>query len=390
MIWNAGGRTGIVKAGKEANMKAVILAGGQGTRLRPVTYLNPKPMLPLMNRPFMYSFVSWLKSHGLTDIVFSTCYLPKIFNDFFGDGSSFGLDLTYVTEDSPLGTCGAVKNVERYLDGGPFMVFNGDIITSLDLTDMKKFHMQKGADITISLTPVEDPTAYGLVPIDDDARVKEFLEKPGPDQIVTNLINAGTYMIEPHLLDLAPAGEKYSFERGLFPTALEKGYKIYGYVSNSYWLDVGTPEKYLAAHHDIALGKIKYEYPYPELRDEIYLGEKVKYQGESFESGPTVVGDGTIIEPGAKVMPLSVIGNNCHIGPGSVISGAVIFDNCRTGKDCHIKDSIISHNVDIGDSVSISGISMIGDNTKIGNGNILTGGIKININSNIEEEEIKF
>lgn len=371
-------------------MKAVILVGGQGTRLRPVTYLNPKPMLPLMNRPFMYSFVSWLKSHGLTDILFSTCYLPKIFKDYFGDGSNFGLDLKYIVEDCPLGTCGAVKNVENYLDGQSFTVFNGDILTSLDLTDMKRFHKEKGADITISLTPVEDPTAYGLVPIDEDGRVKEFLEKPSSDQIITNLINAGTYIIEPHLLELAPSGEKYSFERGLFPTALKRDYKIYGYVSDSYWLDVGTPEKYLAAHHDIALGKIEYEYPYPELRDEIYLGKKVGYQAENFESGPVVVGDNTMIEPGAKVMPLSVIGNNCQIKKGSIVSGAVLFDNCIIGKDSHIKNSIISHNVEIGDDVNIRGISVIGDNTKIGNGNVLDSGIKININSNIEEDQIKF
>jgi len=371
-------------------MKAVILVGGRGTRLRPVTQLNPKPMLPLMNRPFMYSFLSWLKSHGLIDIVFSTCYLPKIFKDYFGDGKSFGLNLKYITEDSPLGTCGAVKNVESYLDGKSFMVFNGDILTSLDLTDMKKFHKEKGADITIALTPVEDPTAYGLVPIGGDGRVKEFLEKPSSDQIVTNLINAGTYIIEPHLLELAPVGEKYSFERGLFPTALKKNYKIYGYVSNSYWLDVGTPEKYLAAHHDIALGKIKYDYPHPEFRDEIYFGKNVKYQPESFKSGPVLVGDNTIIEPGAKIMPLSVIGNNCSIDSGSVVSGAVIFDKCRIGKDSHIKDSIISHNVEIGNDVNISGISVIGDNTKIAKGNILASGIKVNINSSIEEDEIKF
>lgn len=371
-------------------MKAVILAGGQGTRLRPVTCLNPKPMLPLMNRPFMYSFVSWLKTHGLTDIIFSTCYLPEIFNDYFDDGKKFGLELTYITERSPLGTCGAVKNVKGHLGRESFMVFNGDILTSLDLTEMKKFHREKGADITISLTPVEDPTAYGLVPIDDNSRVKEFLEKPGMDQVVTNLINAGTYVIEPHMLELAPEGEKYSFERGLFPQALEKGYKIYGYVSNAYWLDVGTPEKYLAAHHDIALGKIKYQYPYPELRDEIFLGKDIKYSDKSFESGPVVIGDGTVIEPGASILPLTVIGNNCRISTGSRISGAVIFDNCTIGRNCHITDSIISHNVMTGENVGISGLSVIGDNTVIQRDNMLANGIKVNINSAIEEGQIRF
>ncbi|MCD4670815.1 MAG: NDP-sugar synthase [Actinomycetia bacterium] len=371
-------------------MKAVILVGGRGTRLRPVTYLNPKPMLPLMNRPFMYSFVSWLKSHGLTDIIFSTCYLPEIFNDYFDDGKNFGLELTYITEESPLGTCGAVKNVEGYLDGEPFMVFNGDILTSLDLAEMKKFHREKGADITISLTPVDDPTAYGLVPIDNEDRVKEFLEKPGTDQVVTNLINAGTYMIEPHMLDLAPKGEKYSFERGRFPQALQKGYKVYGYVSNAYWLDVGTPEKYLAAHHDIALGKIKYRYPYPELRDEIFLGENIKYSDKNFKSGPVVIGDGTVIEPGASILPLTVIGNNCRINTGARISGAVIFDNCTIGRNCHITDSIISHNVRTGENVSIKGLSVIGDNTVIQRDNMLARGIKVNINSAIEEGQIEF
>lgn len=371
-------------------MKAVILVGGQGTRLRPVTYLNPKPMLPLMNRPFMYSFLSWLKAYGLTDIIFSTCYLPEVFNEYFGDGKKFGLDLAYITEDSPLGTCGAVKNVEGSLDREPFMVFNGDVLTSLNLGEMKKFHRERGADITIALTPVEDPTAYGLVPIDADGRVKEFLEKPGMDQIVTNLINAGTYMIEPHMMDLAPTGEKYSFERGLFPQALKKGYKIYGFVSNSYWLDVGTPEKYLASHHDIGLGKIKYQYPYPEFRDEIYIGKDVKYSDRNFESGPIVVGDGTVIDPAASILPLTVIGNNCHIGPGAKISGAVIFDDCTIGKNCHITDSIISHSVKTGEDVSIGGLSVIGDNAIIKKDNMLKNGIKINTGSVIEEGQIKF
>ena len=284
----------------------------------------------------------------------------------------------------------AVKNVEEFLDGGPFMVFNGDILTSLDLTAMKSFHKEKKADITISLTPVEDPTAYGLVPIDGDGRVKEFLEKPGTDQIVTNLINAGTYIIEPHMMDMVPAGEKYSFERGLFPQALEKGFRVYGFVSNSYWLDVGTPEKYLSAHHDIALGKIRYGYPYPELKDEIYLGSGVKYADDSFQSGPLMVGEGTVIEKGASVAPLTVIGSNCRICSGARISGAVIFNNCTIGKNCSITDSIISHNVKLGEDVHISGLSVIGDNTVIQKENVLDHGIRININSAIEEGQIRF
>jgi len=374
----------------DGNMKAVILAGGQGTRLRPVTLLNPKPMLPLMNRPFMYSFVSWLKSHGLTDIIFSTCYLPEVFSDYFGDGKIFGLNLNYISEKDPLGTCGAVRNVIGRLDGKTFMVFNGDIMTSLDLSKMKAFHMEKNADITIALTPVEDPTAYGLVPIDSEGRVIEFLEKPGTDQVVTNLINAGTYIIEPNVLELAPEGQRYSFERGLFPLALSKGYRVYGYFYDSYWLDVGTPEKYIAVHHDIALGKIKYEFPYPERGEGIYTGKNVKYSDKNIVSGPVVIGDGTVIEPGAVIRPLSVIGNNCYIKQGAAISGAVIFDNCTVGRNSHITDSIISYNVRIGENVSIESLSVIGDNSRIEDDNILTNGIKININSVIYNGQIKF
>ncbi|MDZ7836779.1 MAG: nucleotidyltransferase family protein [Actinomycetota bacterium] len=244
-------------------MKAVILVGGKGTRLRPITYLNPKPMLPLVNRPFMHNFIDRLKSHGIKDIIFSTGYLPSVFKNYFGDGSRLGVNITYVVEDSPLGTCGAVKNVEKYLEKERFMVFNGDILTSLNLTDMIGYHEQKKSDITISLTPVEDPSAYGLVPIDRDGRVTEFLEKPSEEEITTDLINAGTYIIEPRVMDMVPQGVNYSFERGLFPKALAEGYNIYGFRSGAYWLDVGTPEKYLAAHHDILGQKIDFDFPYP-------------------------------------------------------------------------------------------------------------------------------
>ncbi|MCE5329227.1 NDP-sugar synthase [bacterium] len=371
-------------------MKAVILAGGFGTRIRPLTYLNPKPMLPLVNKPFMHNFISWIKSHGIKDIILSTGYLPEVFENYFGDGKSLGVKLAFVTEEMPLGTCGAVKNVEDHLDNESFMVFNGDVLADINLSEMIKYHKDKKSDITIALTPVEDPTSYGLVPLDKDGRVEKFLEKPSWDEITTNLINAGTYIIERKLLDLVPPGENYSFERGLFPNALEIGYRIYGYVSNAYWLDLGTPAKYLQAHQDILNGKIKFDFPGEELLENIYLGKFSKFNKESLRSGPIVIGENCVVEDGAVINPLTVIGNNCHICKGSHISGSIIFDRCTIGSGCIIKDSILSYNVKIGEKVIIDNNSVIGDNTSIGDGNIFKNGIKININSNIKRGEISF
>jgi mannose-1-phosphate guanylyltransferase len=371
-------------------LKAVILVGGEGTRLRPITFLNPKPMLPLVNKPFMENFIFWLKSHKIKDIIFSTCYLPEIFKNYFGDGSKFGLKLTYVKEEEPLGTCGGVKNVEEYLIDGRFMVFNGDILSSIDLTDMIAFHKSKKADITISLTSVEDPTTYGLVPIDDKGRVKQFLEKPNQEEITTNLINAGIYIIEPYVMELVPGGKNYSFERGLFPSALNKGFKIFGYVSNSYWLDVGTPQKYLEAHYDILNKKVSFKFPYREVLKNIYIGKGSKYLKNNFVSGPVVIGKRTEIEKGAKIMPLTVIGDDCFISGGTEISESIIFNNCKIGNNCHIRKSIISNNVDTCENVIIEEYSVIGDNSKIGKNNVLKNGIKIGINSNILTEYITF
>ena len=371
-------------------MKAVILVGGKGTRLRPITYLNPKPMLPLVNRPFMHNFINWLKLHGIEDIIFSMGYLPSIFKQYFGDGSKFGVNITYVIEERPLGTCGAVKNAEKHLGDKAFMVFNGDILTSLNLTQMISYHQKKKSDITISLTPVEDPSAYGLVPTDKQGRVIEFLEKPSEEEITTNLINAGTYIIEPKIMDLAPEGENYSFERGLFPQALSLGRKIYGFRSQDYWLDVGTPQKYLDAHHDILGKKVDFDFPYKQDSRGLYIADKVKCDESNFVSGPVAIGQGTILEPGAKVLPLSVIGDNCYISSETEISGSILFNHCRVGRGSVIKDSILSKNVKIDQNVRVEGLSLIGDNSIIGKNNVLKKGIKININSRIQSGQIEF
>ena len=371
-------------------MKAVILAGGEGTRLRPITFLNPKPMLPLVNRPFMEKFVLWIKSHKIEDIIFSTGYLPEIFKNYFGDGSRFGMNFIYVQEKEPLDTCGGVKNVEKYLDGKSFMVFNGDILSSIDLTEMVAFHKRKKADITISLTRVEDPASYGLVPINKESKVMQFLEKPKHGEAITDLINAGIYIIEPNIMELVPKGKRYSFERDLFPDVLDKGYKVFGYVSDEHWLDVGTPQKYLMAHWDVLYKKINFKFPYKEVMENIYIGKDTKYSKNNFVSGPVVIGENTRIENSARIMPLTVVGDDCHISGGTEISESIIFGSCKIGKKCLIKRAIISNNVKIDDNVIIEDYTVIGDNSTIGKNNILKNGVKIGINSNIAPGQISF
>ena len=371
-------------------LKGVILAGGKGTIMRPLTNLTPKPMLPLINKPFMEYFITRLKSFGINEIILSTGYLPDFFNSYFGDGSKFGVKLVCVTESTPLGTCGAVKNVEKYLGNEAFMVFNGDVLTTINLKNMISFHKSKNADITISLAPVEDPSAYGLVPLDNDSRVKEFLEKPSIDEITTNLINAGTYIIEPHILGHVPAGENYSFERELFPKILKLGYKIFGFVTNDYWLDVGTPDKYMIAHMDILDGKVPFDFPHKKVLSNIYIGEGTEYTKDNLITGPVVIGDNTKIESGARLLPLTVVGNNCFISSGASISESLIFDGCIVGKNCIISNSIIGKNVKVSDNVKIENGSIIGDNSTIEENNHLKNGIMINSNSLISEGQISF
>ncbi len=371
-------------------MKAVILVGGEGTRLRPVTFLNPKPMLPLAGMPFMENFVLWIKSHGIKDIIFSAGYMSEVFKNYFGDGERFGLNIKFVEEKVPLDTCGGVKNVEKYLGSDSFMVFNGDILSSINLTEMIAFHNGKKADITISLTSVEDPTAYGLVPVDVEGRVLKFLEKPGQDEIITDLINAGVYIIEPHVMKMVPEGKRYSFERQLFPDVLEKGYRIFGYESSSYWIDVGTPRKYLMANWDVLLKKVSFRFPYKEVMENIYIGKDSEYSKSNFISGPVVIGERTKIEKDAKIMPLTVIGNDCSLSAEAEISESVIFNNCKIDGQSYIEKAIISNNVSIGNNVIVKDYSVVGDNSIIKSNNMLENGIKVNINSVIEESQITF
>ena len=235
-------------------MKAVILVGGQATRLRPLTSNAPKAMLPVLNIPFLEYVIRYLSKHRIKDIILAQGYLAQPIESYLGDGSRLGVKLTYVVEDTPLETAGAVKNAEKYL-GETCLMLNGDIFSDLDITAMIEHHRERKAKATIALTPVDDPTSYGLVETGARGRISQFLEKPSRSQVTTNMINAGTYLLEPEILAQIPPQTKVSIEREVFPLLLEQGKPVYAYPSSAYWMDTGTPEKYLRLHRDLLSGK---------------------------------------------------------------------------------------------------------------------------------------
>lgn len=369
-------------------MKAVVLVGGQGTRLRPLTLRTPKPMVPLANKPFLSYVLEHLKKNGIEDVVFSMGYLPDGIKAYFGDGGSFGLNIAYVVEDKPLGTAGAVKNVEDYIRDGDFLVLNGDILTDLDIRDLVEFHRSCGAEGTIALTPVENPTAYGLVRTGDNGEVRGFLEKPSWDQIDTNLINAGTYVLKSSVLDLIPSGVEHSFERGVFPKLVGKG--LYGYRSESYWLDIGTPEKYLRAHYDILEKNVKTSISECLTQDFVCVQGQIELHPDAKLVPPVLIGEGTVIEAGARIGRMAVIGSGCRIASGTVVEESVVQEVCVLDASVQVRRSIIARGTTIGPGTVVSGGAVIGEDARVGGGNVLTNNIRVYPGTVIEEGTIKF
>ena len=337
----------------------MILAGGQGTRLRPLTCHTPKSMVPVINIPFLEHVLNNLKAHGIKDVVFAQHHLPAAMSRYFGDGSRFGMKIQYVMEDTPLGTAGAIKNAEKYLHD-TFLVLNGDIFQNRDFTQLLQFHREHQAQVTIVLTPVNDPTMYGVVETDEKGRVKRFTEKPKKEEAVTNMINAGTYVMEPEVLKRIPAGVKVSIERETFPDMLVGGQAVFGYNSQNYWMDTGTPEKYLQLHRDLLEGKCDGYY----FAKNINIGTGSQISDKSVASGKVIVGDGTIVKPGAILNGPVVIGSSCRIEKGAVISDSVIWDNIQIGASAEVLSSLIADHCIIGARSYLDG-AVIGDHINV-------------------------
>ena len=358
-------------------MQAVLLVGGEGTRLRPLTCNTVKAMVPILNRPFLEHMIRYLCSYDVDDIILALCYLPDRIERHFGDGSQFGVRLTYVMEESPLGTAGAVKNANRYLDDR-FLVFNGDIFTDIDLGEMLSFHHLREAKATIALTPVEDPTAYGVIETETDGRVRRFLEKPSWEEVTTNQINAGIYILEKEVLQDVPADTHFMFEYQLFPRLLADEVPIYGYLSDGYWIDIGTPEKYLRVHLDLLEGKgttsllERLTFADPTGRD---AGAAI--HPSAIIEGPVVLGSGCSIGADVRITGPAAIGDGCHILEGATVEEAVLWHNVQVGKDATLRRCVVGDNCRVGDGSSIDHSSIIGDHVTIVPGSQLPPDSKI-------------
>lgn len=336
-------------------MQALILAGGKGTRLRPLTVYTPKPIVPILNRPLLRYQIEILARAGITDITLSLSYQPDKIEDVLGDGSDFGVNLRFITEPSPMGTAGAYKFAAEALRETT-VVFNGDIITDVDLASVVETHRANAAQATILLAPVEDPSKFGLVEFGEKGEVIRFLEKPPPEvlsQLKTNTINAGIYVLEPSVIDLIPAGENCSFEYDVFPSLVEKKQPFFAHViREEYWRDVGTPASYLSAHHDFLSGKIKSFFDPPDSVSDIATTADI--------DKVSIIGEGSVIKPNARIRN-SVLGPGVHVDEKASIENSVIWAHTRISSAAEIDGAVVGKSCYIGRNCSIRAGAVLGD-----------------------------
>jgi mannose-1-phosphate guanylyltransferase len=329
-------------------MKAVILAGGEGTRLRPLTLTLPKPVVPVVDRPFLRHQLDLLASAGVREIVFSVAYRPERVEAVFGDGSAFGVRIRYAVEDVPLGTGGAVRNALALLDERT-VVLNGDILTDVDLGALVARHVAEGASATILLAPVPNPAAFGLVETDPGGRVLRFVEKPRPEEITTNTINAGVYVLETRVIELMPEGVNYSIERGFFPALLARGDRVLGPVHRGYWIDIGTPEKYLQVHRDI----LNHRFPVAldgAPRAEGFVHETARVSEEALLDGHFYVGPGCQVDSGARLGPDAVLVADVRVRGGAYLRDSVLWRGVEAGPDCEVQGCLVGPGIRLGRS----------------------------------------
>jgi mannose-1-phosphate guanylyltransferase / phosphomannomutase len=368
-------------------LKVIIMAGGEGSRLRPLTCDRPKPMVPIMNRPMMEHIVALLKDHSLTDIGVTLQYLPEQIKHYFDDGQEFGVRMQYFIEESPLGTAGSVKNAGNFLDE-TFLVISGDALTDFDLKRAIRFHREKGGVATLVLTSVEKPLEYGVVIAGEDGRIRQFLEKPSWGEVFSDTVNTGIYILEPEALQYVPEGAKFDFAQDLFPLLMAKGYPLYGYVAEGYWCDIGNLQQYHQAHLDILEGKVHVTIPEHQQSPGVYVGENVVIEEGATIHGPVMIGRGARISRGAEVGSFSVIGPNTLIESGASLKRSLTWRNAYIGPQTEIRGAMLCNRVRVLQGSALYEGVVVGDDTVIEENCTLKPNVKVWPHKRVESGSI--
>ncbi|MCU1393695.1 MAG: Mannose-phosphate guanylyltransferase Phosphomannomutase, partial [Ilumatobacteraceae bacterium] len=346
-------------------MKAVIMAGGEGTRLRPLTSNAPKPMLPIANVPMMEHVINLLRTHGFDEIVVTVAFLANAIKTYFGDGTEFGVKIHYAHEATPLGTAGSVGNARHLLDER-FLVISGDVMTDIDLGAIMRFHDEHKAVATIGLTPVENPLDFGIVITREDGSIDRFLEKPTWGQVFSDTINTGIYVLDPAIFEFIPEGRSVDFSSEVFPALLAAGRPLYGAVMKGYWDDVGTLEAYLSAQFDALDQKVAVDLPGFRINDGVFIGEGAEVSPEAHVLAPAVIGPGCKIEAGCKIGDYTVLGSNVRVQAEAQIERCVLHDNVYVGSRSRMRGAIIGRTTSIRNNVRIDEGVVLGDEVFVG------------------------
>lgn len=357
-------------------MQAVVMAGGEGTRLRPLTCNKPKPMVPILNRPVMEHIINLLKKQGITEIFVTLYYLPELIENYFGDGSDFGVEIKYYIEETPLGTAGSVKQIEKDLTD-TFVIISGDALTDINLQEVIEFHQRKGSMATLALTQVENPLEYGVVITDDDGRIKHFLEKPNWSEVFSDTVNTGIYLLEPQALKFFEQGKPFDFSKDLFPLLLEKGCPLYGYLTSGYWCDVGNIEQYRQANIDALEGKVKVDIPGKLMASGVWAEEGSVIHPQTNLVGPAFLGANCRIKEEASIGQYTVLGDNCLVDKGVKLKRSILWGNDYLGENTNLGAAVIGENCYLQANVHVFEGSAVGDYCKIGNRSQIKADIKI-------------
>ncbi len=352
------------------------MAGGEGTRLRPLTSSQPKPLMPLANRPMMEHIVRLLKSHGFDDIVVTLAFLPQTIRNYFGDGSEFGVRMVYATEETPLGTAGSVRNARAELDD-PFLVISGDVLTDIDLSELVAVHERRNAMATLALKSMENPLEFGIVITREDGTIERFLEKPTWGQVFSDTVNTGIYVCNPDVFDYIPEGESVDFSGDVFPRLLADGKPLFGHIAEGYWEDVGTLEAYLRAHRDVLDQKVALDMPGFRIAEGIWLGEGAEVDPAADVTGPAIIGDYCRVEAGAQLREYSVLGTNVMVRSDAFLQRSVVHDAAYISQGVRLRGSVIGRSTDLRAYARCEEGVVLGDNCFVGDHAVVNPGVKI-------------